>query len=183
MVRRAAAESRLALVPPEYRITKVHESKCPPGRRFCAGCQTFVLLEDCAGSRCKACAAIGSHKSRTKAVYGIDGATWQWLMDRQGGRCAICRQRPLKSNLAVDHRHGHEACGGKGCPGCVRGLLCTNTPSCNHELLGAAHDSIEILQRAIDYLRCPPMSEYWQPPAAEVEAWRAQYGTDDPAPF
>jgi hypothetical protein len=35
----------------------------------------------------------------------------------------------------------------------VRGVICKR---CNHDLLGAAHDDIEILKRAIAYLESPP---------------------------
>ena len=66
----------------------------------------------------------------------------------QGGRCAICRGLPRKNRLAVDHSHDESLA--------VRGLLCKR---CNHDLLGAAHDSIELLKAAIEYLTNPPYSQ------------------------
>lgn len=84
---------------------------------------------------------------------------YEALLQIQGGRCAICNARPRGVRLALDHTHGHEACGGKGCEGCWRGLLCSK---CNHELLGAAHDSRYILQAADAYLAHPPTSGEWR---------------------
>lgn len=181
VVRAEIAKRRLSLIPEEYRRARVPEKEWPPGRRWCAGCQTMVRLEDVSGSRCKSCASIASHKSRVKSTYGIDDATWQWMYDKQLGRCAICRGRAKTSRFAVDHEHGHAACGGTGCPECVRGLLCER---CNRELLGAAHDSLAILENAVAYMRNPPLRGEWEPPASEVEAWEAKYGVGTPpAPF
>lgn len=180
VVRAEFAQRRLSLVPEEFRQAKVHDSKWPPGRRFCAGCQTFVRLQDCAGSRCKACASIASHRSRTKQVYGIDDSTWQWLLDKQLGRCAICRRLPQTARFAVDHDHRHEACGGKACRDCVRGLLCKR---CNDDLLTAAKHEPQTLLNAVRYLTNPPMREGWTPPAEEIEAWNANHPDEDPPPF
>lgn len=115
-----------------------------------------------------------------RAVFGLPGETYQWLLDLQCGRCAICRAKPAKTRLAVDHDHNHTACGGKGCRRCVRGLICSR---CNHELLGAAHDSLHILRNAVAYLERPPMSGEWSLPDYEREEYRAQWGSDDPPPF
>lgn len=59
------------------------------------------------------------------------------MVQRQGGRCAICKKVPKK--LVVDHNH---------VTGELRGLLCL---SCNF-CIGNAHDDVSILQSAIDYL-------------------------------
>ena len=59
------------------------------------------------------------------------------------------------NRLAVDHDHTTNA---------VRGLLCSK---CNHELLGAAHDSLELLERAVAYLKgehAPEQIDYEPPP-------------------
>jgi hypothetical protein len=150
--RTAARDERLALVPEQYRRARVPERDWPRGRRWCAGCQTFVLHQDCVGSRCRTCASIANHASRTKSVYGIDGERYNALLNVQGGRCAICRNMPKNGRLAVDHDHR---------TGDVRGLCCVR---CNHELLGAAHDSVEVLRAAIYYLENPPMSGRWVQP-------------------
>lgn len=177
VVRAEAAERRLSLIPESVRLSRIPEKEWPPGRRWCGGCQTFMLVEDCTGSRCKACVSITGHKSRMRAQFGIDENTYQWLLTMQGGKCAICRKRPRSKRLAIDHDHAHCK---SGCPRCVRGLL---DATCNHELLGSAHESIEILQAAIDYLRTPPMSGEWQPPERERKEWADVNGDEPLAPF
>src|SRR5690606_35002465 len=78
---------------------------------------------------------------------------YETLYRAQGGRCYICQRATGKSkNLAVDHDHSH-CPREQGCKDCVRGLLCSR---CNHDLLGHCRDSVEMLQRAIDYLKDPP---------------------------
>jgi hypothetical protein len=78
-------------------------------------------------------------ESRLRSSYGINMATYDTMLDRQGGVCAICR-RPGKRRLCVDHCHTSKA---------VRGILCAN---CN-AVLGMAKDSIDVLKSAITYLR------------------------------
>ncbi len=59
---------------------------------------------------------------------------------RQGGVCAICREKPkLFRRLVVDHDHR---------TGRVRGLLCDN---CNRAI-GLLKDKSQILHKAIKYL-------------------------------
>ena len=76
--------------------------------------------------------------------YGITDAEYQRMFDGQSGKCAICRSDSTghrgQSRLHVDHCHT---------TGVVRGLLCL---SCNHGI-GKFRDSIERLERAIEYLR------------------------------
>lgn len=149
-----ARDYRLSLVPEEWRLARVPASDWPEGRRWCAGCQTFVLQLDVpkGGSQCRTCAGVASHLSMIKSTYGVDKDTYGRLMNLQGGRCAICRRFPKTKRLVMDHDHKTDA---------ARGLLCTR---CNHDLLGAAHDSIEILEAAVYYLRNPPLAGLWQQP-------------------
>lgn len=128
----------------EERRARVPATECPEGERWCAGCQSFVPLFYCSGSRCKACASMAGHASRLEKVYGIDAAEYDRIFKIQGGRCAICRNRPATKRLATDHDHK---------TGDVRGLLCKR---CNHDLLGGGHDSVIVLWRAITYLMSPP---------------------------
>lgn len=175
IVRVEAAQRRLSLIPESARLARVPEKEWPEGRRWCAGCQTFMLLEDCTGSRCKACVSASSHLSRIKATFGVGGDTYGWLFKLQGGRCAICRAKPRTVRLAVDHQHGHCK---TGCPECIRGLLCSR---CNSELLGAAHDSLNILRNAVAYMENPPMQGDWQIPEYERTEW-AEKNDGEPCP-
>ena len=72
------------------------------------------------------------------------------LLAQQGGSCAICgvkyEDKP-GSRLSMDHDHRHCA-GLKGCPQCVRGMLCH---SCNN-ILRLAKDDVNILMKASLYL-------------------------------
>lgn len=96
------------------------------------------------GRTCPPCRSAAAHDKRVAETYGLEPGVYAELLAAQDGRCAICQNRPAKLRLAVDHNHDTDE---------VRGLLCKR---CNHNLLGGAHDSIELLQRAIDYLTSPP---------------------------
>lgn len=128
----------------EPRRARVPAAEWPEGERWCAGCQHFVPMFYVTGSRCKACASMASHAGRLEKTYGIDAAEYDRIFRLQGGRCAICRNRPASKRFAVDHDHS---------TGEVRGILCKR---CNHDLLGGAHDGVELLWRAIGYLLFPP---------------------------
>jgi hypothetical protein len=131
---------------------RVPESQWPTGERWCAGCQSFVPLFYCTGSRCKACASRARAEARMETTYGVGPAEYDRLFEMQSGKCAICRKRQTDRRLAVDHDHK---------TGGVRGLLCKR---CNHDLLGAAYDTVAILESAVAYLRAPPTSGHWTPP-------------------
>jgi hypothetical protein len=67
------------------------------------------------------------------------------MYEEQNGVCWICEKRTRgrgeeKNTLAVDHNHK---------TGKIRGLLCSN---CNTGL-GNLRDSIELLEKAITYLK------------------------------
>lgn len=98
-----------------------------------------------------ACVLKGSRPSKVSPAetrryrYGITDAEYAQFLDKQGGRCAICKavpdsERARDKCLFVDHCHTTEA---------VRGLLCH---SCNAGL-GALGDSQSSLTRAIGHLR------------------------------
>lgn len=72
--------------------------------------------------------------------YGIDHAEYNAMLDRQDGKCAICKDKCKSGKrLCVDHDHA---------TGRVRGLLCSR---CN-TALGSLDDDTTRLQMAIDYL-------------------------------
>ncbi len=125
--------------------------------KWCSRCESYKIFTDFGtNSRvssglqtyCLVCNYDYSFERRVKSVYGITAEEYDQLLNDQDRQCYICKNKPRKQRLAVDHDH---------VTGAVRGLLCTR---CNHKLLGAAHDNIEILQRAIDYLLSPPAIKY-----------------------
>ena len=149
-----ASRRRLGMMPEPLRKRVVTARLWPVGTRWCAGCQSFVDLVDVGkgASQCKACVSATSHGAMIAKTYGITSLDYDSLLALQGGRCAICRQRPGKIRLAVDHDHKS---------GAVRGLLCGRD---NHDLLGAGYDSVDKLQAAVDYLKTPPAFGQWIAP-------------------
>ena len=91
-------------------------------------------------------------ENRLQSTYGMSRQQYAELFVAQGGRCAICLAQPRTKALVVDHNHK---------TGEVRGLLCNR---CNHRVLGASHENIAILKRAIDYLVQPPALQLWESP-------------------
>jgi hypothetical protein len=96
--------------------------------------------------------------ARLRRVYGITLEQFTTLLDKQDGKCAICKQIPPLNakgfSFAIDHDHAccnssNARVKGYSCGKCVRGLLCHN---CNLGL-GNFKDSINLLQTAIDYLK------------------------------
>ncbi len=74
-----------------------------------------------------------------KHAYGLSVADFNNILVAQDYKCAICKTDLTKLRPNVDHCHAS---------GQIRGILCT---FCN-TLLGNAKDSLEILQKAIEYL-------------------------------
>ena len=62
------------------------------------------------------------------------------MLEKQNHGCAICGGKDINRKLAVDHCHT---------TGVIRGLLCS---ACNTSL-GKFKDSVELLQKAIQYLK------------------------------
>lgn len=153
----SAARLRLAMVPEEARLARVAEYAWPDGWRWCAACQSVVPRFYTSGSRCSACSSEAGHSAMIQRTYDLTGVQYAALLELQDGRCAICRARPRSQRLAVDHDHR---------TGRSRGLLCSR---CNHDLLGAAHDSLELLEAAVTYLASPPASGDWSPPKGEIK--------------
>ena len=76
---------------------------------------------------------------RLKHYYGLTPEQYDVMLQKQDGKCAICRSPAGESRLHVDHDHK---------TGAVRGLLCR---TCN-VALGHFNDSILTLRSAIEYL-------------------------------
>ena len=116
---------------------------------FCTQCLKSKPLEDFYKSQlkneltalvCKKCNTSNSRKSQLKSKYGITDEDYLCMFLQQECKCAICGNVQKTRKLAVDHDHK---------TGKVRALLCHN---CN-VLLGHAKDDIEILKKAISYLK------------------------------
>ncbi len=120
--------------------------------RVCTKCsqekelEAFPLRADRAkdGSRrrrghCKICHS-DYFRERT---YGVNRAAYDEMLEAQNGACAICGTKEpgsKRKHFHVDHCHRTNK---------IRGLLCGN---CNLGM-GNLQDDIEILIRAIEYLR------------------------------
>jgi len=131
---------------------RVPDVEWPYGERWCAGCQSFVPLFYCSGSRCKPCASAAAHRSRVAKEYGLADGEYEALLRLQGGVCFICRRAPRTKRLAVDHDHK---------TGRVRGLLCANNENgCNRAVIAnleaAVDGGIPAARRALEYLERPP---------------------------
>lgn len=146
-VRQKYAQSRKSMLPIDLRLSRVPPEHWPPGRRWCAGCQSFVLLADCSGSRCKTCLSISVHASAVERTYGITREEYEKLLTFQGGVCYICGRQARSKRLAVDHDH---------VTGRVRGLLCADSDrGCNAAILGNIRD-LAMARRIVEYLEHPP---------------------------
>lgn len=94
-----------------------------------------------------------AHGLKVENTYGITVEDYWKIYEAQGRKCAICQVSTGKARrLAVDH--DHKKCGDhppdKGCPKCVRALLCKR---CNMLIGWWGTDA---LLRAIDVLNDPP---------------------------
>lgn len=79
--------------------------------------------------------------------YGVNRQEFETIMQIQDFKCALCNKLlNLKRPKAVHIGHCHDT-------GAIRGILCS---ACNLAL-GRFSDSIDKLQRAIDYLRKKPV--------------------------
>jgi hypothetical protein len=77
-----------------------------------------------------------------KRNFNLTSEQYNQMFEQQQGCCAICNrhQSEFKRRLIVEHNHDSNK---------IRGLVCHN---CN-SILGHAHDDINILLNAIEYLR------------------------------
>jgi len=82
-----------------------------------------------------------AHKNAyLKHKYGITLNQYNDMLEKQGGGCKICGQKPNGRMFPVDHDHK---------TGKVRHILC---PECNHGI-GNFKDNVSLLLRAIEYLQ------------------------------
>jgi hypothetical protein len=156
-LRMQRADWRLAAVPEVLRLTRVPSAVWPPGRRWCAGCQSFVRLSDCArdASQCLTCTGRVAHASMLARTYTIHGRPftaddYSVLYEKQGGRCPICLRKSVTKRLAVDHDHVTNE---------VRGLLDPGQHGCNLAILGNIKD-LAMAKRIVEYLENPPANRW-----------------------
>ena len=91
--------------------------------------------------------AASSRKWYLKSTYGITEEQYLALYEKHNGGCWICGE---KKDYFLHVDHNHSCCAGaKSCGKCIRGLLCFN---CN-TMIGHARDNVELLQRAINYIK------------------------------
>ena len=87
---------------------------------------------------------ITRRRQDMKGKYGMTLDDYDRILKSQNNRCAICNNKSVgnkrQKNLSVDHCHT---------TGKVRGLLCQ---WCNSGI-GYMKDDIELLEKAIDYLK------------------------------
>lgn len=91
---------------------------------------------------------LSKRESDLKRRYGMSLTEYDNLYEKQGGVCAICsnKETAIHSNtgrkkmMSVDHCHK---------TGEIRGLLCSK---CNRGI-GYFNDNIDLLNKAIDYLK------------------------------
>ena len=81
-----------------------------------------------------------SHERNVRRKYGLKEGEYEAMLLAQGGKCAICGNRPVTIRLAVDHDH---------VTGRVRGLLCRR---CNRAL-GLWEGDVLKMEALIAYVR------------------------------
>lgn len=151
------AQLRLAAVPEPLRRARVPERDWPPGRRWCAGCQSFFRPRDApkGSSRCRGCASAAQRDSYVQTTYGITKAEEDAIWEAQGRRCFICGREVRSKRPAVDHDHLTLA---------VRGMLCPDIErGCNRAILGSIEAAtrspeaaLAMARRIVEYLEHPP---------------------------
>ena len=123
------------------------------GRKQCRACDAWLpessfhnnlSQSDGLSPRCIECHYAAAVARR----YGVEPSWYAETLERQGGGCAICGTPPNGKRLHVDHDHTHCAAD-RGCPACVRGLLCS---PCNTGI-GMLGESAARLAAAASYLR------------------------------
>ena len=129
------------------------------GHKWCSLCEQELPASefwaqsnkaDGLATRCRNCLADLKRADN----YGLSGADYLALLERQENLCAACHQPETARHqsgrirrLAVDHNHA--CCPGKAsCGKCIRALLCAR---CN-SILGQANDNADLLEALVSYL-------------------------------
>jgi len=119
--------------------------------RLCSRCKNIFPLEEFKKSnhknRCVKCQIRMKKHSSLIRKYKISIDQWEFLLESQGGRCAICDKASDK--FCVDHDHSCCPSNRITCGKCIRGLLCNR---CNNGM-GLLNDNPDIILSAYKYLR------------------------------
>lgn len=103
---------------------------------------------------------VPAHRRLVLSKFRLTLEDYDWLFERQGGKCALCLRPESKKDyrsgrvwcLSVDHDHFcHPE--KRGCKRCIRGLLCAD---CNMLLGLAERVGGPVVARFSDYLECRP---------------------------
>ena len=117
----------------------------PRGHKYCPRCKTIRphdewhrarRTKDGYSSHCSLCRVDGARRTHLKRMYGLTPEGVAAMVQAQGGKCAICRERPAV-HVDRDHKTGR-----------VRGMTCF---PCNGAL-GQFKENVEWLGNAIAYL-------------------------------
>lgn len=119
--------------------------------------ERFIRARD----KARETARVAMERKRSgEPSYQARIAFYNELAAMQGGeRCWICNAEPTTKRLCIDHDHATDE---------IRGLLCAH---CNL-ILARAEDSVERLQKAIEYLSRP---SYTGRMFAEVPKYQGRY--------
>lgn len=115
---------------------------CPAGHEY-SGANTYINPKT-RNRQCRACGAERSRDTFRERLYGLSRDDYTVLLERQGGRCALCRE-PETGELALAADHDHAT-------GAIRGLLCSRY----NNGLGSFRDDPELLRSAVAYLSAAP---------------------------
>ena len=115
---------------------------CPAGHEYSR--QNTYINPKSGNRQCRACGAERSRHTFRERLYGLSRDDHAIILDRQDGRCAICRE-PAAGDLALAADHDHAT-------GAMRGSLCSR---CNNGL-GSFRDDPELLRSAVAYLSAAP---------------------------
>lgn len=135
---------------PVWKDGKLRCTKCKRYKSVkCFHTDNYKISRKRCTNWCKKCCAVQQsnkpydntkqQKYTWKYMYGITPEDYHKMWLKQEGCCLICKQPENGRSLSVDHDHKTKV---------VRGLLCQK---CN-TMLGLAHDNIDILLSAVDYL-------------------------------
>lgn len=134
--KKTCADCKLLKDPEEFHVNRATGD----GRHYyCKKCQNKRGNKWRTENLDKARAAVRKsyRKNYTKQVYGIDRARYETMLEKQKGKCPICRKKLKRPS--IDHCHS---------TGKVRGVLCRH---CNSSLSVFENDPDAVL-RLIDYL-------------------------------